>query len=219
MTSLRLLLCAASLALLPIVGHAEGPPAAPAAPAAPVAPADPPALGDCGGKDGECAWLLDNDVPLFRLQEEVKRLEIARWGETAERDFAPSVREAVRTCGANAIGARRQCLHEDLSLAIAKARLLLPAKQRGRGNVSSGPFALTCDVPGTRRLVRVGDSVVVDLPRGFVVLDPVMLASGERYGAWRPEGEIVIHGKGTDFNVFEPGMAPYSCRLSERELR
>lgn len=178
--------------------------------------------------DGEASWLLCNDASLAPLLAEAERLEVLLPRETRASPDAPDVPDARRSIATAAIevcgpgGGLRTCLRDVLALRIASVRAALPPDRRGNGKVSIGPLALACpSLGGARTATYVNTPVpvlVLDGPQGRVVLNPLMTASGERYGVWRADGELALHGKNGAYSLMLPGKRRTECTMGDEEL-
>jgi len=157
-------------------------------------------------------WLVSNEPELSQLRAEAERLS-APAGALAAAQEEPA-RELQACDGAGDV---RHCLRDRYALRIAALRSRLPAERSRPGAVSMGPFALNCPgLPGDRSVTYLntaGGSVVLTSPQGRRVLDLLVSASGERYGVWTAEGELVLWGKGGSYLLKMPGAATEACAL------
>jgi len=165
--------------------------------------------GACNQTSGECAWLLDWDLELGPLRRETERLEAIVSGEEVVREYPRLVPAALNSC--ENVDGKRDCIKDALAVTIAKTRAQIPAKNRGKG-LSDGPMSLECDAYGTRRMTWVGKSLVVlSLSEGYFALHELARASGVKYGAWTPKGEISLWNKGEEYTLSLPDGGGATC--------
>ncbi|MDY0746320.1 hypothetical protein SNE35_17545 [Paucibacter sp. R3-3] len=160
-------------------------------------------------------------MDLQQLQVETDRLYRLALSDASKKASAlnadrESLGKVLQACEAD-VDVRR-CVRDAYALKIAELRAGLPRETRDPTKVSVGPVALLCpSLEGAWSItyLQPGALAVISTPRGSRVLDSLVRASGERYGALTSEGELSLFGKRGEYRLNLPDGRMIPCTMDE----